>query len=324
MSDSSTGVLLANLGTPDAPTPDAVRRYLAEFLSDRRVIDYPRILWWPVLHGVILRVRPPKTAHAYSQIWTAEGSPLLVLSKQLSGALQVALGNQFTVVLGMTYGSPSIAAALQSLRNKKVEQIVVLPLYPQFSTTTTASVFDKVNSELRNWTVKPRMSLIEHYHSEPSYLDALAQSVRDFWRTHERKHLTFSFHGIPQRYVDRGDPYHDHCLATARGVVERLQLKQNEWSIAFQSRVGGGKWLEPYTDQLLTKYAQQGPKDIAVICPAFATDCLETLEEIALRNRESFLRAGGKSFDYIPCLNVRTDHIAVFAHLLRRRSGTAS
>jgi len=317
------GVLLVNLGTPDAPTVAAVRRFLAEFLWDPRVIDYPRLLWWPILHGLILRVRPPKTAHAYAQIWTQDGSPLLLESTALATALQAALGTQFEVVLGMTYGSPSIGSALQSLRAKQIEQIVVLPLYPQYSTTTTASVYDRVDSAIRSWPSPPSLRRIEHYFNEPQYLDALAQSVRDFWRTHARTHLLFSFHGIPQRYVDNGDPYFDHCVATARSVAERLQLAHDAWSLAFQSRVTREKWLSPYTDKLLATYAQNGPKQICVICPAFATDNLETLEEIAIRNRKDFLDAGGISFDYIPCLNSTAAHVALFAQLAKCASSNS-
>jgi ferrochelatase len=312
------GVLLANLGTPDAPTPVAVRRFLAEFLSDKRVIDYPRILWWPVLHGVILRVRPRKTAHAYAQIWTDKGSPLLLQSTALAQALQKSLGSQFDVVLGMTYGSPAIASALQLLHDKQVAKIIVLPLYPQYSRTTTASVFDRVDAVIEKWSSRPRIYRIDHYFDEPSYLDALAQSISAHWRRHGRKHLLLSFHGIPKRYVDKGDPYFDQCVATARGVADRLQLRSDEWALAFQSRVTREQWLSPYTDKLLAEYAAKGPKDVCVACPAFATDNLETLEEIAIRNRKDFIAAGGASLDYIPCLNAAKSHVDVFAELVRR------
>lgn len=322
MSDSQRlGVLLVNLGTPDSPDPKAVRRFLAEFLSDKRVIDYPRLLWLPILYGVILRIRPKKTAHAYAQIWTNKGSPLLVESQALTAALQSALGAGIPVALGMTYGSPSIVSALQFLREQQVDALVVIPLYPQYSGTTTGSALDRVNAALKKW-MPTHYGFVEHYHSEPHYLDALAQSVRDGWKLHGRKHLLFSFHGIPQRYVDNGDPYFQHCKATATGVTERLQLAASDWTLAFQSRVGRERWLEPYTDQLLIRYAQSGPKNISVVCPAFATDCLETLEEIAIRNRADFLAAGGESFDYIPCLNANADHVAMFADLVRRAAGS--
>jgi ferrochelatase len=319
MTDSTrTGVLLVNLGTPDAPTTAAVRRFLAEFLSDPRVIDYPRLLWLPILYGIILRVRPPKTARAYAQIWTPEGSPLLLQSKALAQSLRESLGAEFPVALGMTYGAPPVAAALQSLRDAKVDRVVVIPLYPQYSFTTTGSVLDRVEAELKRWPVRPALHFVDHYHGEPKYLDALAQSVRNYWALHGKKHLFFSFHGIPQRYVDNGDPYFDHCMATARGTVDRLQLETSEWSVAFQSRVTKEKWLEPYTDKTLLEYAKRGLRDLSVICPAFATDNLETLEEIAIRNREDFLQAGGTSLDYIPCLNNSAEHIDLFADLVRR------
>jgi ferrochelatase len=315
---SRTGVLLVNLGTPDDPSIPSVRRFLAEFLSDRRVIDYPRLLWLPILYGVILRVRPPKTAEAYAQIWTKDGSPLLLRSRALASALQDSLGAEFAVELGMTYGSPSVATAMQALKAKGLGRLIVIPLYPQYSTTTTAPVRDRVQAELKKWNDPPPLTFIEHYYSESLYLDALADSVRDFWAKNARKHLLFSFHGIPQRYVTNGDPYFDHCQATARETAARLQLSSGEWSVAFQSRVGKERWVEPYTDKILLSYAQNGPKEISMICPAFATDNLETLEEISIRGRESFLAAGGTSFDYIPCLNDSQAHVRLFAQLVRK------
>lgn len=319
---SRTGVLLVNLGTPDDPSIPAVRRFLAEFLSDRRVIDYPRLLWLPILYGIILRVRPPKTAHAYAQIWTKEGSPLLLRSQALAKSLQAVLGSNTVVELGMTYGSPSVATAMRALRDRGIDRLVVLPLYPQYSTTTTAPVLDRVEAELKRWDTRPSLEFVEHYYSDSSYLDALAQSVREHWTTHPRKHLLFSFHGIPQRYVTKGDPYFDHCQSTARETAARLQLAANEWTVAFQSRVTKEAWIGPYTDQTLLEFAKNGPKDIAVICPAFATDNLETLEEISIRGRESFLEAGGASFDYIPCLNDSAAHVEVFAKLVRQHNSS--
>lgn len=310
------GVLLVNLGTPDAPTPPAVRRFLAEFLSDPRVIDYPKWLWYPILYGAILQIRPRKSAHAYASIWTKDGSPLLLESLALAKALQAALGAQTPVELGMTYGSPSIATALRRLRDQNAERIVALPLYPQYSGTTTGSVFDRVAAELRTWPAVPQLHFVNRYCRDADYLDALAGSVNRHWLAHAPAHLCFSFHGIPQRYVNNGDPYYEDCQATAEGVAQRLNLSKSDWSIAFQSRVGREKWLEPYTDRLLLQYAKTGPKEVAVICPAFATDCLETLEEIAVRNREDFLRAGGTRFDYIPCLNAQAAHVNVFARIV--------
>lgn len=314
--DSKIGVLLVNLGTPDAPTPTAVRRFLAEFLSDPRVIDYPKWLWYPILYGAILQIRPRKSAHAYASIWTNEGSPLLLESTALAKALQKSLGAQAHVELGMTYGSPSIDSALRKLRDRKVERIVVIPLYPQYSGTTTGSVFDRVTAELRAWPALPQLHFVNRYCRDADYLDALAASVNQHWLARAPAHLFFSFHGIPQRYVNNGDPYYEDCKLTAEGVAQRLNLAKSDWSIAFQSRVGREKWLEPYTDQLLLQYAKSGPKEVAVICPAFATDCLETLEEIAIRNREDFLAAGGQRFDYIPCLNSQAPHVNVFARIV--------
>lgn len=315
-SDRKAGVLLVNLGTPDAPTPRAVRRFLAEFLSDPRVIDYPKWLWYPILYGAILNIRPRKSAHAYASIWTNDGSPLLLQSMGLTKALQQSLGAFTPVELGMTYGAPSIASALRKLREQNVQRIVAIPLYPQYSGTTTGSVFDRVTAELRTWPALPQLHFVNRYCRDADYLDALAGSVNEHWLTHAPAHLFFSFHGIPQRYVNNGDPYYDDCKATAEGVAARLSLSKSDWSIAFQSRVGREQWLTPYTDQLLVEYAKKGPKEVAVMCPAFATDCLETLEEIAIRNREDFLVAGGERFEYIPCLNAQASHVNVFARIV--------
>jgi ferrochelatase len=316
------GVLLVNLGTPEAPTPSAVRRFLAEFLSDPRVVEIPRLLWLPILYGIILNVRPRKSAHAYAQVWTKGGSPLMVESMGLASAVQMQLkhtyGDNVVVELAMTYGQPSIANALRSLRDKKVDRLLVLPLYPQYSGTTTGPVFDRVMNELKTWRAIPSVQFVSNYHDNPFFIEALAHSVRDHWHTHERAHLFFSFHGIPQRNVDLGDPYFSHCQRTAQLTAAKLGLKSDEWTMAFQSRVGPAKWLQPYTEKTLVDYAKRGPKRLTVLCPAFATDCLETLEEIAIRNRADFLAAGGESFDYVPCLNARPSHVEMFAQLIKR------
>jgi protoporphyrin/coproporphyrin ferrochelatase len=319
---SSLGVLLVNLGTPEAPTPSAVRRFLAEFLSDSRVVEIPRLIWLPILYGIVLNVRPRKSAHAYEQIWTKDGSPLLVESTGLANALRTQLehayGDTVCVELGMTYGRPSIANALRSLRDRKVDRLLIMPLYPQYSGTTTASVFDRVMNELKTWRAIPSVQFVSDYHDDVNFIDALAHSVREHWHTHERAHLFFSFHGIPQRNVDLGDPYFSQCQRTAQLTAERLGLKQEEWTMAFQSRVGPAKWIGPYTETKLVEYAKQGPKRLTVLCPAFATDCLETLEEIAIRNRANFLAAGGESFEYVACLNARSSHVEMFAQLIQR------
>ncbi|HKE95428.1 MAG TPA: ferrochelatase [Povalibacter sp.] len=314
------GVLLVNLGTPDAPTSGAVRRFLAEFLWDPRVIETPRWLWWLILHGVILRVRPGKSAHAYQQIWTPQGSPLLQhsseLAEQLQSNLRDRLGTEAVVALGMRYGSPAIDATLEQMHRQGVRRLLVLPLYPQYSATTTASAFDRVTENLQRYRWLPELRFVNDYHDDPGYIAAIAESIRQHWRTHERQHLLFSFHGVPRSYLLAGDPYYCHCQKTARLVSERLQLGTDEWSVSFQSRVGRAEWLRPYTDELLVRYATGGKSRVTVVCPGFATDCLETLEEIAIRNRELFLTSGGTSYDYVPALNASRAHAELLADLV--------
>lgn len=316
------GVLLVNLGTPDGPDPPSVRRFLAEFLWDPRVVETPRWLWWLALHGVILRIRPSKSAHAYQQIWTAAGSPLLVHSTALARRVADALQPRGNVVvaLGMTYGSPSIASAVEELRRQGARRLVVLPLYPQYSGSTTASVFDRVTRQLQRWRWVPELRFIGNYHDDAGYIDAIAASIEQHWRTHERQHLLFSFHGVPKRYLLAGDPYHCHCMKSARLIAQRLSLGERDWSVSFQSQVGREEWLRPYTDERLLEYARTGPKRVTVVCPGFATDCLETLEEIALRNREAFLAAGGEAYDYVPALNAEESHVTVLTNLINRHA----
>ncbi len=317
------GVLLVNLGTPDAPTPSAVRRFLAEFLGDRRVVESPRWFWLPVLHGVILRIRPRRSAHAYQQIWTDRGSPLLVFTQDLARRLRTELtrrlGANVTLALGMTYGNPSIPAALEELRGAGATRIVVLPLYPQYSGTTTASVFDRVTRTLQHWRSVPDLRFIGQYHDEPAYIAALAASIERHWQAHGgRNHLLLSFHGIPQSYVAAGDPYYEQCMTTSRLLAQRLQLAPDDMSVSFQSQVGREEWLRPYTDELLTRFAREGRRDVTVACPGFAIDCLETLEEIELRNRETFLSNGGTSYSYVPALNASEPHAALLTDLIER------
>jgi ferrochelatase len=313
------GILLANLGTPDSPAASGVRRFLAEFLWDPRVIEAPRWLWWLALHGVILRTRPAKSSHAYHQIWTSAGSPLLIHSRAIAAALQDR-HRDAVIALGMTYGRPSLSSALRELKQQSVRRLLVLPLYPQYSATTTASVFDRVTQELQQWRWIPETRFVASYADEPSYIDAIAQQIREHWRGHERAHLLFSFHGIPRRYLLGGDPYHCQCQKSARSIAEALQLEQDEWSVSFQSQVGRERWLEPYTDQLLARYAQQGPKRVTVVCPGFATDCLETLEEIAIRNRAAFLEGGGEYFDYVPALNASDLQIELLGRVIEHHT----
>lgn len=316
------GILVVNLGTPDAPTPAAVRRYLAEFLWDPRVIEMSRPLWWLILHGVILRIRPRRSAHAYAQVWTPEGSPLLIHTRKLAAGIGTRLSSllhdDVPVALGMTYGSPSIAGALETLREADVRRLIVLPLYPQYSGSTTGSVFDRVTAVLRSWRWVPELRFIGQYHDDDAYIDAVATSVQDHWRQNGRKHLLFSFHGLPERYLHGGDPYHCQCHKTARLVAHRLSLGEADWSTSFQSRVGREAWLQPYTDVLLREYARGDRRHVTVVCPGFAVDCLETLEEIALRNRADFLTQGGLSLDYVPALNEQGSHIELLAQLILR------
>lgn len=322
---STTGVLVTNLGTPDAPTPAALRRYLREFLSDPRIVDLPRWLWRPILHGVILRIRPRRSAHAYRRVWTEQGSPLLAISRRQVQALQAALQTKFrgpvVVALGMRYGNPSIAAALEQLRAAHARRVLILPLYPQYSATTTASTFDALAAVFKTWRWMPELRMVNHYHDEPGYIQALADSIREAWRTRApAERLLFSFHGIPKRHLLLGDPYHCECLKTARLVAERLELPEQRWQVAFQSRFGREEWLQPYANQTLRDWAKQGVKNVEVICPGFSADCLETLEEIAMENRDVFLGAGGQSYHYIPALNDRPDHIQMLADLVARHT----
>ncbi len=317
----SLGVLIANLGTPEAPTTPAVRRYLAEFLWDPRIIELPRPLWWLILHGVILRIRPRRSAEAYEKVWTEAGSPLLVWSEKQRAGLQKelssALPGPVRVALGMRYGEPSIATALESLREANVRRLLVLPLYPQYSATTTGSTFDALTEALRRWRWLPDLRLISDYHAEPGYIDALAASIREHWVAEGRgDHLVMSFHGLPRRYLEAGDPYHCYCHHTARLVAGALGLGDGEWSVSFQSRVGREEWLRPYTDEHLKGLAGRGVARVDVVCPGFSADCLETLEEIAQENAGYFTEAGGKSLSYIPALNARKDHVSFLTQLV--------
>lgn len=314
-----TGVLLVNLGTPDAPTPAAVRRYLREFLSDRRVVDLPPLLWQPILHGIVLPLRPRRSAHAYQRIWTEEGSPLLAITQHQAEALRARLADrpEVTVAVGMRYGKPSMADALSVLRAARVRRLLVLPLYPQYSSATTASTFDEVARCLRRWIDQPDLHFLSDYHDRPWYVAALADSIRDAWRERPpAERLLFSFHGMPARTREAGDPYCDRCLETARRVAGALGLAGNRWQVAFQSRFGAAEWLQPYTDRTLVEWAQAGVKSVDVVCPGFSADCLETLEEIAMTDRDLFLNAGGESYRYIPALNVRPDHVEGLAEMV--------
>jgi len=318
-----TGVLVCNLGSPDAPTAAAVRRYLAEFLWDPRVIEMPRPLWWLILHGIVLRTRPKKSAHAYQTVWTEEGSPLTAISKRQADALQKALEGQIPgpikVEMAMRYGNPSIASGLKKLQQAGARRILVLPLYPQYSATTTATVFDAVADELKGWRLLPEMRYVNHYHDDSAFIQALANSIDENFKAEGRpQKLIFSFHGMPKRNLTQGDPYFCECQKTARLTAERLGLSDGQWMVTFQSRFGKQEWLKPYTDKTLEQLPKDGVKNVAIVCPAFSADCLETLEEIAVENRGIFLEAGGESFNYIPALNDRSDHIDALAKLAMR------
>jgi protoporphyrin/coproporphyrin ferrochelatase len=314
-SSGTLGVLLVNLGTPDEPTPAAVRRYLKQFLSDPRVVEAPRWLWWLVLEGFILRVRPARSAAAYRKIWTEQGSPLLVLTTALAAAIQERFAQQSsaTVVVeaAMSYGEPSIQSALERVFAKGADSILVLPLYPQYSNSTTGSVFEAVTRLLSRRRFVPELRFINQYYAASGYIEALAASVREAWEVNGRgERLLFSFHGLPRRMVEQGDPYYRQCLATAQLVAEALRLGEGSWQVSFQSRVGREEWLRPYTDEVLQQLGGQRMGKIDVLCPGFAVDCLETLEEIAMQNAERFTAAGGGELRYIPALNTRADHVA--------------
>jgi len=320
--DTDTAVLLINLGTPSAPTPRAVRRYLAEFLSDRRVIDYPPWLWQPLLRGVILRVRPRHSARAYAKIWTPQGSPLLVNSRALAAKLAAACSDDGPrVELAMRYGAPAVGEAIARLVAERVRHLLLLPLYPQYSATSTASALDAAFAELRRHRRMPEVRSVGGYHAAPEYIDALAISVEKYWLTRGRgERLLLSFHGIPLRYTERGDPYHEQCQTTARLLQERLGLTESAIGVVFQSRVGREQWLTPYAETELARLAQSGVRHVQVLCPGFAVDCLETLEEIALRARDLFVQCGGQRLDYIPALNDSSAHVSLLRSLIERHT----
>jgi len=326
------GVLLINLGTPDAPTTSAVRRYLAEFLSDPRVVEIPRVVWKPLLHGVILRTRPARSAQRYGTIWTKDGSPLLVHSLRQRTLLHGYLGQRLKILglpsdhaqveLGMRYGAPSIAEALTKLRESGCERVLVLPLYPQYAASTTASALDAVFAAARAMRRMPALRAVDAYHDDAGYIGALAQSINDYWVKNGRPNkLVLSFHGVPRRTLDLGDPYHCHCHKTARLLTTELGLKPEQFAVTFQSRFGRGEWLKPYTQPTLVALAKEGLRRVDVACPGFVSDCLETLEEIALEGRAAFLKAGGAEFHAIPCLNERPAWIAALADLALKNLG---
>lgn len=310
----STAVLLVNLGTPEAPTAPALRKYLAEFLSDPRVVEIPQLLWKPILYGPILTFRPKKSAAKYAAIWSDEGSPLQVHTQRQTKLLRGYLGQtghaELVVDYAMRYGEPSLASVLDKFKAEGCERILVLPLYPQYAASATASVFDRVSEHFRTVRNVPELRFVRSFHDHPGYIEALARSVEEYWMARGRPdRLVMSFHGVPRFSLDRGDPYHCHCQKTARLLAERLGIVKPNYLVSFQSRFGRAEWLKPYTQTTLEDLGRKGVGRVDAICPGFVADCLETLEEIAMENRDAFLHAGGKEFHYIPCLNERHEWI---------------
>lgn len=312
-------VLLVNLGTPAAPEPGAIRQFLKDFLSDERVIDLPRWLWLPLLNGVILPLRSRKIAANYRSIWMPEGSPLMVYSADLSDGLQRQMPAGVGVRLAMRYGSPSIGDELGKLQQDGYQKILIVPMYPQYSATTTASVFDAVYEYYRNRPILPELRFVNQYFDDPLWVNAIAGRIREYWRQHGRAELLlFSLHGIPRRYSEQGDPYQKQCESSTAAIVESLELNDREYRLTYQSRVGREEWLQPYTDKTLEQLPSEGIKRVQVICPGFSVDCLETLDEIAVEDRDIFTAAGGESLEYIPALNAGEDHIELFTKLVTR------
>lgn len=321
-SSPRTAVVLCNLGTPDAPTPAAVRRYLAEFLGDPRVVEIPRLVWWPILHGIILRTRPAKSAAKYASIWRSEGSPLALYTERQALLLRGWLGeagHRVVVRHAMRYGQPAIGRVLDELMAQGVRRVLVLQAYPQYSCTTSASVIDAVNAWCGRQRSIPELRFVNSYCEDAGYIGALAESVRAHWQANGRAaRLVMSFHGVPERTRTLGDPYHDQCQATARLLATALGLQEEQYQVTFQSRFGKAKWLEPYTEPTLVAMARGGTRSVDLMCPGFTSDCLETLEEIDQEAREAFLGAGGERFSYIPCLNDNRPWISALSALAQR------
>lgn len=319
---SRVGVLITNLGTPDAPTPKALRRYLREFLGDPRVVEFPRLLWWFILNGIILRIRPRRSAKAYAGVWQERGSPLLFHTQDQCTALRARLKEQYgeavTVEFAMRYGNPSIPQAIEKLQQDGARKLVVLPLYPQYSASTTASTFDALADDFRRRRWLPELRFVMNYHDFPPYIEAMAERIERHWTEHGRaQKLMFSFHGIPKRYLLAGDPYYCHCHKSARLLAERLKLGKNEWMLTFQSLFGREEWLKPYLEETLKGLPEQGVKSVQVFCPGFSADCLETIEEVGEENREYFLEAGGERYEYISALNDEPAHMDALVALVK-------
>lgn len=315
------GVLLTNLGTPEAPTAKALRPYLKQFLWDPRVVEVPRPIWWLILNGIILNTRPKRSAEAYRAVWTDRGSPLLMhledQVKEVERCLQARFGDRFVVRGAMRYGAPAINTVLDEMFEAGMEQLVVLPLYPQYGGPTTGSTYDEVSSALTRRRWLPSLRFVSSYHDAPGYITAVAQSIEAHWNTHGRADkLILSYHGMPKRYLTEGDPYHCQCHKTSRLIGEQLGLKDDEMITTFQSRFGREEWLQPYTDETLRMLPDKGVASVQVVCPGFSADCLETIEEIGMENRDTFLEAGGDRYEYIPCLNAGAGHIEALTDLI--------
>ncbi|QLE85919.1 ferrochelatase [Shewanella sp. Scap07] len=318
------GVLLVNLGTPDSPTTADVRRFLQQFLSDPRVVDVNPLIWKPILNGIILNTRPKKVAKLYESIWWEQGSPLMVVSERQQQKLQSMLqaaGLNMPVELGMSYGNPSLQSGLAQLKARGAEKIIVLPLYPQYSCSTVAPVFDAITRQYQQQRDYPETRFNKQYFDHPTYIEALAQSVQSHWQQYGQADcLLMSFHGVPKRYVTEGDPYQQQCQSTAELLAQRLGLTNQQWRICFQSQFGKEEWLTPYTDEMLADLPKQGIKSVDIMCPAFAADCLETLEEIATEGKQEFIEAGGENYRFIDCLNDNDAHIQMMAELVKQQA----
>ncbi|HZW24696.1 MAG TPA: ferrochelatase [Gallionella sp.] len=316
-----TGILLVNLGTPDAPTAPAVRTYLKEFLSDPRVVEIPRAIWWLILNGIILNTRPKKSAAKYASVWLKEGSPLRVYTAKQAALLQGYLGQRtkapFVVEYAMRYGNPSIPSVLRKLKEQNCQRILIVPMYPQYAASTTATVTDIVYRELQQMRNTPAIRTIKHFHDNAGYIKAQAGSINDYWMKHGRpEKLVMSFHGLPRKSLEQGDPYHCECQKTGRLLAQELGLKQDQYAVSFQSRFGRAEWLQPYTTATLKELGKRKTRRVDIVCPGFVADCLETLEEIAQEGREDFQHAGGGEYHYIPCLNDRDDWMHALTDLV--------
>ena len=319
------GILVTNLGTPDAPKKAELKRYLREFLSDPRVVEVPRLIWWMVLNLVILNIRPKRSAQAYSTVWTERGSPLMFNTQDQTIALRAKLkstyGENVVVEFAMRYGAPSVDSVIDNMLEQGVRKLLVLPLYPQYCASTTASTFDAVAASLAKKRLIPELRFINHYHDFTQYIQAVADKIRQHWQTHGRADkLIFTYHGIPKRYLLNGDPYHCECYKTSRLLAENLGLTADEYMVTFQSRFGREEWLKPYTDKTLMTLPGQGIKSVQLVCPGFSADCLETIEEIGEENRDYFLEAGGERYEYIAALNADASHIDMMASLIAQHT----